>query len=86
MPGLAPSVLLSDEMILFVLVCVYQCCSVIRRTVLVGFSVYLFQWVIMQLYNSATQPVLHLASESTLSFFALWLVSVTHETVPCVLL
>lgn len=34
------------------------------------FSAYLLKWVIMQLYNSATQPVLRLASETTLSFFA----------------
>lgn len=43
---------------------------VIRRTVLIDFSVYLLKWVIMQLYNSTTQSVLCLASETTLSFFA----------------
>lgn len=83
----APSVLLSDEMILFLLVCVYQCCCVCYKK---SYS----HWFLCVSFKVGYNAVIQFCYSTCLAFgqwdhlnlLCLWFVSVTHETVPCFLL
>lgn len=80
----APSVLLSDEMILFLLVCVYWCYCVCYKKDC-------SHWFLCVSFKVGYNAVIQLCYSICLAFgqwdhlklLWLWFVSVTHETIPC---